>query len=368
MMADEHTHVDPAGRRYDVDWLRVGALALLIIYHGVITFQPWAFTIHFPQNGEPLDALWPFMSMINVWRIPLLFLVAGMAARFALNRRNWVQLLIDRSVRILLPLVFGFFVICPIHAYITIIFYGDAPRYVPNQGHLWFLGNICYYLLFLLSLFIFIHSEPVVRFFQKLSLWIRRPGFIALTAVPLVMEALILNPETYVKYAGTAHGFCLGFLCFLWGFVFVSMGSAFWKEAERSRHVSFAIAFTLCLARILLPEHVGQINALKALETMAWLIAILGYGSCHLNRPSRILSYLSTAVYPVYIIHLPVQFWLASLVIPMDWPAWTKLSILLSGIFVVCFALYELLIKRIRLIRPLFGMKFGPTKSTNTNL
>ncbi|SVA84838.1 uncharacterized protein METZ01_LOCUS137692, partial [marine metagenome] len=31
-----------AKRRYDVDWLRVLALGLLIIYHISVVFQPWA--------------------------------------------------------------------------------------------------------------------------------------------------------------------------------------------------------------------------------------------------------------------------------------------------------------------------------------
>ena len=29
-------------RRHDVDWIRVHALGLLIIFHGVVGFQPWA--------------------------------------------------------------------------------------------------------------------------------------------------------------------------------------------------------------------------------------------------------------------------------------------------------------------------------------
>ena len=28
-------------RRYDVDWLRTLALGLLIVYHAVVSFQPW---------------------------------------------------------------------------------------------------------------------------------------------------------------------------------------------------------------------------------------------------------------------------------------------------------------------------------------
>ncbi len=34
-------------RRYDIDWLRVFALGLLIVYHISIVFQPWSYFIYF---------------------------------------------------------------------------------------------------------------------------------------------------------------------------------------------------------------------------------------------------------------------------------------------------------------------------------
>jgi len=69
-------------RRNDVDWIRVIALGLLIIYHAVVAFQPWGHKIWFIENGEHLEVLWIPMAMINVWRIPILFMVSGMGVFF----------------------------------------------------------------------------------------------------------------------------------------------------------------------------------------------------------------------------------------------------------------------------------------------
>jgi hypothetical protein len=44
-------------RRYDIDWLRVIAIGLLIIYHIGIGFQPWGVFIGFIQNEKPLEWL-----------------------------------------------------------------------------------------------------------------------------------------------------------------------------------------------------------------------------------------------------------------------------------------------------------------------
>ena len=105
-------------RRYDIDWLRVIAIALLLIYHVVIVFQPWGFYIGFIQSVETSNAIWILMALLNVWRIPLLFFVSGMGVCFALRRRDCKQLLLDRARRILLPLIFGSFLIVPIHLFI----------------------------------------------------------------------------------------------------------------------------------------------------------------------------------------------------------------------------------------------------------
>ncbi|UCG26758.1 MAG: acyltransferase family protein, partial [Bacteroidales bacterium] len=85
------------GRRYDIDWLRVIAIGLLLIYHIAIGFQPWGVFIMFIQSEESLEFLWIPMSMLNVWRIPLLFFVSGMGVCFAIRKRNWKQLLQERA-------------------------------------------------------------------------------------------------------------------------------------------------------------------------------------------------------------------------------------------------------------------------------
>ena len=45
-----------AGRRHDVDWLRVCALGLLIVYHAVISFQPSAYMILISASPSVCEA------------------------------------------------------------------------------------------------------------------------------------------------------------------------------------------------------------------------------------------------------------------------------------------------------------------------
>ena len=101
------------------------------------------------------------MAAMNIWRIPILFIISGMGLGFAIKRRNWKMLLKDRSIRILVPYIFGFLAIGPLNVVLSFIFYNDmAPVYIPNPGHLWFLGNIYFYVLITLAGLVYLYNKP----------------------------------------------------------------------------------------------------------------------------------------------------------------------------------------------------------------
>jgi hypothetical protein len=296
------------------------------------------------------------MSIINVWRIPILFLISGMGVRFAMERRGVIELLKDRTLRILVPLVFGFFFVCPITIALALRYYGKDMAYVPNAGHLWFLGNIYLYVLLLLPVFVHLKNRPDGWFLRGASRVFRNPLAPLLVAVPLMLEAWLVAPTEFVTYALTIHGFWLGLVCFATGFALVSIGDPFWFAAERGRYASLAVAVALFVGRTLSSE-LAELNPLLALESAAWMMALTGFSARHFNRPSAILAYASAAVYPVYILHLPVQNALAFGIMQLPVPAVVKLVALLIGTFGACLALHVLILKRAPWLRPLFGMK-----------
>lgn len=91
-------------RRYDIDTLRVGAFALLILYHVGMFFVPWDFHLKneviYPQLRFP-------MLFLNQWRLPLLFVISGMGTWFALSKRSGWQFAGERMRRLLVPFLFG---------------------------------------------------------------------------------------------------------------------------------------------------------------------------------------------------------------------------------------------------------------------
>jgi hypothetical protein len=344
-----------ADRRYDIDWLRVIAIALLLIYHVVIVFQPWGFYIGFIQSSETSDAIWIPMALLNVWRIPLLFFVSGMGVCFALRRRDWKQLLMDRAKRILLPLIFGSFFIVPGHVFLFQKYYEQDIAYSPGMGHLWFLLNICIYVTQIIG-FAFLRKNYDYKFFNFIRRLLKHPYFIYLFMIPFILEAELVNPEYFSLYVGTGHGFILGMLAFFFGFLFITIGDAFWYAVEKTKTTSLIIAIALYLIRLFYYD-LSAPNFLTSIESMNWIFALFGFGYKYLNKPGKTLSYLSQAAYPVYIIHMIFLYLASFMLLPLNLPLALKLILIVLLTFIGCFIIYDLIIKRIVFLRPLFGLK-----------
>ncbi|WP_375579348.1 acyltransferase family protein [Marivirga tractuosa] len=343
-------------RRYDIDWLRVIAIGLLLIYHIAIGFQPWGVFIGFIQNDEALESIWIPMSMLNVWRIPLLFFVSGMGVYFAIQRRSWKGLLFERTKRILLPFIFGMLVIVPLHVWLWQYYYHQGLSYMLNPAHLWFLGNIFIYVLIFTPLFFYLKNKQESKLFSVLNKLMASPLALLVLMIPFIIEAKLVQPENFELYAMTPHGFWMGMIAFLTGFLCVYSGQNFWKNVTKLRWPTLAIAFILYLLR-LQGLTSDLLNYLIPVESNLWIYTVFGFGYKYLNQPSKALTYLSSAAYPIYVIHMFFLFMASFIIFPLDIHPYTKLIAVILATFGGCFISYDFLIRRIRWIRPLFGLK-----------
>ncbi|MCS5490697.1 acyltransferase family protein [Algoriphagus limi] len=354
-------------RRYDIDWLRVIAIALLLIYHIAIVFQPWAMFLGFIKSNELMEGLWKPMSLLNVWRIPFLFYVSGMGVYFAIRKRNWKQLLMERSKRILLPFLFGMVAIVPLHFLIFQAYYHLPLGYVPHPAHLWFLGNIFAYVLLLTPLFFFLKKNESGRFKRKLEAFMGNPfGPLSLSLL-FVLEVLLVKPQVFEMYALTWHGFFLGLLAFFCGFLLVYSGKAFWETILKWRWAYLALALGFYLTRLLVFDLAAP-GYLLAIESNTWIFAIFGFGYKYLNKPSALLSYLSQAAYPVYIIHMVALHAAAWVILPFNLPVLLKFIGIVGFTAGFCFVVFEFLIRRIPFLRPLFGLSWDFKKAATKSI
>ena len=351
-------------RRYDIDAIRIIALSLLIFYHIMVAFQPWGDKLYFITNKDSLESIWVLMELINIWRIPILFMVSGMGVQLAMQNRTWGALLGDRTLRIAVPLIFGSIFIVPSYIALFFIYYDKpVPAIPPSPGHLWFLLNIFLYVVFFLPLLIYLTKNPGNIIYLLVIRLIGFPfGIIAALTVPVIFEAVLINPRGYAGFAlEPLHGWTIGMVYFLSGFILVSLKDVFWDAVRNIKVTTLAVALMLYCLRVApvdLVEVLGSRtdNALQAFEAACWILASFGFACSYLNRPYKILLYLTAAVYPVYIVHMPLQYLFASVIFPLNMPAILKLAILFVATCSAGLLVYELL-RRLKWIRLLFGMK-----------
>ncbi len=349
-------------RRHDIDWLRVITIGLLLIYHVTIVFQPWGVFIGFIQSNESLEVLWIPMSMINIWRIPLLFFVSGMGVCFAIKKRNWKQLILERSKRILLPFVFGAIFIVPIHIMIWQNYYSQDIKFVPQEGHLWFLKNIFIYVILLSPLFFYLRKNKNGIINKWLKSLFKNPLGLLVIIACIVIEAWLLNPESYELYAMTWHGFVLGLIAFLFGFLFILSGDTFWPMMLKWRWLFIILALSMFLVRYFVFDLKAP-NYYMSIESPLWIFSMFAFAYKYLNHPSKSLTYLSQGAYPIYIVHMVFIYLGSVLILPLNIHVIIKFILLVVFTFIGSIILYDLILRRISFLRPLFGLK-GTHKKT----
>jgi hypothetical protein len=132
------------------------------------------FYVKNPVRSEPLS--WRIVAFLGPWHMPLLFLLAGAATWFALDRRSAGTYAAERVKRLLIPFVFGILVIVPPQALLARwfrggefslaeywTFKGNLSGYTGNwtPAHLWFIAFLFVFSLVALPLFIRWHRHPL---------------------------------------------------------------------------------------------------------------------------------------------------------------------------------------------------------------
>lgn len=387
-------------RRHDIDALRVFAFALLILYHCAMVYvADWGFHVKSSYQAEWLQ--WPMIAL-NRWRMPLLFVISGIAIGLARVEGRRLSFALARTWRLLLPLLFGIFFVVAIQAYCE----GRANGHVaPGLGafflrywqvrpwpegsftgwehgitwnHLWYLAYLLPYTLLLLA------AMPLLRRAGAALAGTRWRGSCAalLCILPFAWLGFVQvwlaprYPETHALVGDwTVHAESLPL--FLLGYVLAANGW-FWAWMERNRWTTLAVAVLgigveLGLRWIGRHPPAGPLPAwalevpwtgiehcARALYTWSILLAIFGWGRAWLDRPFRWLPYCTEAVFSWYVLHQTLIVVLAYQLIPLRLGPVAESAIVVGGTVAGCLLLHEFVVRRNRVLRPLFGLKAMP--------
>lgn len=356
--------------RYDfLDWLRIIAIFVLLFFHTGMLFVGWGWHI---ENAQTIDALKIPMDIAHRLRMPLLFVIAGAGMWFALGRRSGVEMVRERSLRLLLPLVAGMFLIVPPQIYFERLFRGQwdgsyiafmlervlqlqpYPQGDFSWHHLWFIIYLYVYALLLL---------PALLWWRRNGKVLQPGTWLYALALPLAInEALLkpLYPESH-KLIGDWYIFNHYFLLTLYGCLLASMRSV-WDWFAAKRQLSLGLGLVLfgvatLLFRFGIVERDTPTDAFIAnIFTWLWLMAFIGYGRRYLSFSNRLLRWSRDASYPIYILHQTIIIAIGYWIIQQPWSPWTKFGVVVTGTLAICVVLYEG-IRRFPPTRLLFGMK-----------
>lgn len=363
-------------RRNDLDWIRVAAFGLLILYHVTLVYAPYDWHVH---SAHTFDWLHEAVLITNPWRLTLLFLVSGAALRLMAARRTPGRTLRDRAERLIPPLIFGTLVLVPIQSWIEAIDKGGfdgtfidwlvhefGPTGLSNGvpvNHLWFIVYIAVYSLVAVALM----TRPALM--ARLEGWlVRATAGWRVLVVPiayLIVIRIVLFPlfgiTNRLSWDGYNHFLSLG--AFLFGFLMVKH-EGLWAGLERYRRTAALIALIALPIMMAQAAHPGGATwfgvpraIVFGIDQWAVIAAILGYGSRYLRQASGpALRYLVDATFTLYLAHQTVLVVAVWFIRPANLPAPLEATALVGITFGVSLLIYEI-VKRIPLIRPLWGLK-----------
>lgn len=363
-----------AARRADLDWLRVLAVLLLVPFHSALVFMLDPGLVAYVKDTVESAALIQLKEFLDRWQLELLFFIAGAASWFALERRSAGQYLAERFRRLLAPFVFGLCVLVPLMINTRWLGRADAPSlsqiyarfFVLSRditgmsgnftpAHLWFILYLLVFSLVALPIFLLLRLPVGRRIVAALA---AVPGVVYLFVIPLALarsvDLLSLGPKDPLYYL----------LLFLTGYILISQ-PRFQESIDRNLSLSLALALaTTYLPRLLPLDSLLAASTAHAIDGLLyrlsqwlWVLSMLGAGHRWLNHDSPALRYASEAAYPFYIIHLPVDTLVAFYVVRLNTGIAVKYPLIVVATIVLSLAIYEIVIKRVDLLRFCFGMK-----------
>jgi len=364
-------------RRYDIDWLRIGATYLLFVFHIAKIFDVAPF--YHLKNAELSEGLNYFTGFIHQWHMRLFFLLAGWSLFASLAKRGKRTFLAERTRRILVPFATGCLLFAPLMRYAEVLngtfftpagvpsgafagasFFEFLPRFFTLEAfswaHLWFLIYLYVFTRLYLPLFQRL-IEPRVEPREVSAAWVYAP------ILPLALIQVTMRgrwPGIQNLYDDWAN-FLFYSLFFIAGFLF-----ACYPALERAAHREWKRAGLLglgaCLAmtlpwQALLDHPELATRALSGAAAWGCVLGLLGFAKQHLTAGGPALRYLRESSLPIYILHSPAIVLVGYWVIQLDAGIPEKFALILAGSVGLAMVVYHFAVRRFDPLRVLFGMR-----------
>lgn len=348
-------------RKNYIDNIRLSTVVLVIIYHVVYVFNSVGVVRHIEVTGIPqLDVLCYF---VYPWLMTLMFLLAGVSSRFALQKRTVKQFVKERFWKLIIPFICGMFLLGWLNGWVLnqyVDMFGGNPvpafiKYIvyvfAGMGPLWFLFQ-----LFIVSLVLLL----IRKIDKNDRLWILAGKSNLLVVLFLILpfwgSSFLLNTPVITVFRNGIYLFS-----FLMGYYFFSNEKIInILEKYRFWFLGFGISLGVTVTYLFYGKSFGD-NAflqhpITNLYSWVMMLAIIGCFKKYFNYTNKLLEYIKNRNFYWFLCHYPIMNILAYCIltylqIPFIW----VYVLLLIGTFCVTIIFCEI----VRLIPVLRSLLFG---------
>lgn len=298
-------------RKNYIDNLRWITILILIPYHTAQAWNVWGEPNYIIFEGNRwISSIVVFFSP---YFMPLLFVLAGISTKFALQKRTSKEYLNERVKKLFVPLVFGTMTFMPIMSYI-----GNKFNYAYSDGLLkhytvfftkytdltgadggFSLGQF-WFLLYLLIISIvsvgilYLWKKIIPLGDNKIPFWL-----VCMLGLPLlfISDWLSIGGKSFVEYT---YLFLIGYIVF--------GNEKILCEAEKKCWLLLVIGLVAAILNVYLfiwiDKEVTLLNTFaKCVSEWMMIIALLGLAKKHLDFKGKISNYMQKRSFLIYIYH-----------------------------------------------------------------
>ncbi|GBU28234.1 hypothetical protein R84B8_01792 [Treponema sp. R8-4-B8] len=312
-MADMNVNTS---RKHFIDNIRSITVIIVIVYHVAYLFNSAGVVSNIGKTGIPaFDTLCYF---VYPWLMTIMFLVAGISARYALQIRAVKQFLKERVQKLLMPFIGGILLLCWITGWVTNqyndIFAGsNVPAFLKyfifcliGMGPLWFNIELLIVSMILLIFYKIDKNDRLTALTGRSNIFV-----LLILFLPFWGSSFLLNMPLITVFRNGIYLFV-----FLTGYYFFSQ--------EQVIEILAKFKIPLLIAGIILGiievyyfygKNFGDNSFLQHPLTniYSWIMmmAILGCSRKYFNKTNKLMDYIKNRSFFWYLCHYPIMVFTA---------------------------------------------------------
>lgn len=333
---------------------------MLFPYHA---FMIWNnFGTKFYIWGGNNNILSTLIVLVSSWFMPILFVIAGISARYSLEKRSSKEFVKERVSKVLIPFISGLILLVPFQTlYARKYFYNYKGTIIDNfkyfftnfsdlngydgmftVGHLWFLLYL--FVIALISLLI-IKKIP----FDKIEKKVDKMNILSII--------LIFIPLFIFYNIGNFGGKSIGKFILLYLLGYYLFTDSFIDKLLKYKNMILSFFIISELILVLGYYYHGFYDDLFV-NFVGWMgiCSSMIIGKLFLNKENKVTNYFKKASFPIYILHQTILVIIGYYALTNLNNIFLQLNIIIFGSFILTILLYEIL-NKIPYLRKIIGIK-----------